>query len=131
MNAIQMAHVRDDTGPDAYRVLVDRLWPRGVRTEGAPWQEWLKGVAPSASLRKWYGHDPALFETFRVRYLAELHKQSGSADMLHLLDLARHRPLVLVTATRDIDMSQAPILREFLERTIAQEDVNGPSTPAL
>jgi uncharacterized protein YeaO (DUF488 family) len=103
-------------GPeDGYRVLVDRLWPRGVRKDAQHWDEWLKDVAPSTELRRWYNHDPARYEEFRRRYWDELRQPGRSAALEHLRQLARERPLVLLTATRDVARSQAPILAAYLE----------------
>ncbi len=96
------------------RVLVDRLWPRGLRKDQAPWDEWLKDVAPSAELRRWYGHDPARYAEFRERYRAELQAAAAGAAWHHLLELAIGGPLALLTATSDVEHSQAPVLAEFL-----------------
>ena len=110
-----MARVGEVGPDDGYRVLVDRLWPRGVRKDAQYWDEWLKDVAPSADLRRWYNHDPARYEEFRRRYWDELRHPARSAALEHLRQLARERPLVLLTATRDVARSQAPILAAYLE----------------
>lgn len=96
------------------RVLVDRLWPRGVARDGAPISEWLKDVAPSTELRRWYGHDADRFAEFARRYRDEL-ADGPAADALSQLR-RNDGPLVLVTATRDVDHSAAAVLRDVLTR---------------
>ncbi|MDN3356286.1 DUF488 family protein [Actinomadura sp. DC4] len=95
------------------RVLVDRVWPRGISKEAAHLDLWLKDVAPSTALRQWYGHDPAKFEEFRRRYEGELIEPRGSEALRRLRDLAAS-PLVLVTATKDVPHSQAAVLADLL-----------------
>ena len=109
----------------AWRVLVDRLWPRGVRKEEAPWDEWLPGVAPSAELRRWYGHDPARYPAFRERYQEELAAARAGPDVQHLLALCRRGPVVLLTATRDLEHSQVPVLAAFLAEELRREEAEG------
>lgn len=105
----------DATPQDGTRVLVDRVWPRGVRKEDARLDEWLRDVAPSSELRLWYGHEPGRFAEFRRRYLAELRDPGHREAAAHLRDLAAHtRLLTLLTATRDVDHSQAAVLAEWL-----------------
>lgn len=99
---------------DAYRVLVDRLWPRGVSKDAAALDEWSTDVAPSSELRRWYGHDPAKFPEFRRRYRAELDRAPASDAVDRLVAIAADRPLALVTATRDVEHSGATVLRELL-----------------
>lgn len=112
---VGMRRVYDDPSPeDGRRVLVDRIWPRGLAKARAGIDEWAKAVAPSNELRRWYGHDPGRFEEFRRRYLAELAEPERQAAMHHLRELARSGPLTLVTATRDVDHSQAAVLAEQL-----------------
>jgi uncharacterized protein YeaO (DUF488 family) len=112
---VRTRRVYDDPSPeDGRRVLVDRLWPRGLAKARAGIDEWAKEVAPSTELRRWYGHDPARFEEFRRRYQAELADPQRQAAVRHLRELARSGPLTLVTATRDIDHSQAAVLVEHL-----------------
>ena len=112
---VRTRRVYDDPSPeDGRRVLVDRLWPRGLAKARAGIDEWAKEVAPSTELRRWYGHDPARFEEFRRRYQAELADPQRQAAVRHMRELARSGPLTLVTATRDIDHSQAAVLAEHL-----------------
>jgi uncharacterized protein YeaO (DUF488 family) len=99
------------TAEDGRRVLVDRVWPRGVRKDALELDEWAKDVAPSTQLRKWYGHDPERFEEFATRYRAEL---AGSPDLERLRALAG--PMTLLTATKDLDLSHATVLRELLAK---------------
>jgi uncharacterized protein YeaO (DUF488 family) len=98
----------------ATRVLVDRLWPRGVAKAEAPFDEWDKDVAPSSDLRRWYGHDPAKFDAFAERYRHELATPPASDALARLRALARRDGLVLVTATRDVEYSAAEVLLDLL-----------------
>lgn len=91
------------------RVLVDRLWPRGLAKPDAPFDDWLKDVAPSPELRRWYGHDPGRFEDFAARYRTEL----GVNDAVSGLR-GGENDLVLFTATRDLECSHVVVLRAFL-----------------
>lgn len=99
-----------------WRVLVDRLWPRGVAKASPPFDEWLRSLAPSDALRRWYGHVPERYEEFRRRYWAELESLRYTADMEHLLTVARSGRLALLTYTKSVELSQVPILRDFLAR---------------
>jgi uncharacterized protein YeaO (DUF488 family) len=101
-------------GQDGMRVLVDRLWPRGMTKARAALDEWCKDVAPSNELRKWYGHDPRLFPQFRRRYLAELGTAERAGPLAHLRDLARDHPLILLTASKEVTISEAAVLAELL-----------------
>ena len=104
----------DDVGAPGYRVLVDRLWPRGIRKADANLDEWLKDAAPSTELRRWYGHDPERFTEFARRYRAELRRAPASGAVDHLLELASTRPIVLLTATGDVEHSGARVLHDHL-----------------
>lgn len=97
---------------DGARVLVERLWPRGLTKAAAALDAWDRDIAPSPALRKWYGHDPARWDEFRTRYRAEL--RAHEQEVQHLRELSRSRPLTLVFATRDPDLSSAAVLREVL-----------------
>ncbi len=115
---VRLGRVYDDrSADDGARVLVDRLWPRGLKKDAGKVDEWVKAVAPSDSLRRWYGHEPARFAEFRRRYQAELREGEQAGALRHLRDLAAAGPLTLVTATRDIEHSQAAVLAEQLGRT--------------
>ena len=112
---IRMQRAYDDLSPDdGTRVLVDRIWPRGLAKATARIDEWAKVVAPSTELRRWYGHDPSRFEEFRHRYQAELAEPERQGAVRHLRELARSGPLTLLTATKDIEHSQAAVLVEYL-----------------
>ena len=112
---VRVRRVYDEPSPeDGTRVLVDRIWPRGLTKERAGIGEWAKVVAPSTELRRWYGHDPSKFDQFRRHYQTELAEPERQAALRHLRDLARSGPLTLVTATRDIEHSQAAVLADHL-----------------
>lgn len=98
------------------RVLVERLWPRGVNKAKAGIDRWLKEVAPSPELRTWYGHDPARWSEFRRRYRAELSK--NTAPFEELLSLCRAGPVTLVYAARDENHNSARLLHELIEERL-------------
>jgi uncharacterized protein YeaO (DUF488 family) len=102
---------------DGTRVLVDRVWPRGLTKEAAAIDLWLKDAAPSTLLRHWYGHRPERFEEFRRRYLVELADPLPEAALNELRMLTRGGPVTLLTATRDVDHSHAAVLAELLRDT--------------
>jgi uncharacterized protein YeaO (DUF488 family) len=99
---------------DGTRVLVDRLWPRGLSKERAGVDRWMKDVAPSTQLRQWYGHDPARFAAFRARYVHELEVEPGRAALEQLRELARTGPTTLVFGARDVEHSEAAVLQDLL-----------------
>ena len=101
---------------DGTRVLVDRIWPRGTSKEAAQLREWAKDVAPSTELRRWYGHESNRFAEFRRRYSAELRQPERQAAVRHLRDLAERTDVTLLTATRDLEHSQAAVLARWLAR---------------
>ena len=114
---IRVGRVYDPPSPDdGARVLVDRIWPRGLRKDAAHLDEWAKGAAPSTELRKWYGHDPAKFDEFRRRYLDELSGREQRAELGKLRALAATRPVTLLTATREVEISQAEVLAQVLRQ---------------
>ena len=102
--------VYDEDQGKGYRVLVDRLWPRGVSKERAAIDEWAKDVAPSDGLRRWYGHEPDKFPEFSRRYRAELAAPPAKDVVAHLRATSKKQPVVLVTATRDVEHSGASVL---------------------
>jgi uncharacterized protein YeaO (DUF488 family) len=128
---VQVGRVYDEPAANGTRVLVDRLWPRGLRKDAAKLDAWAKDVAPSSELRIWYGHDPALFDEFRRRYLAELAgtTQRAALDQLRALAAAQG-PLILLTATRDVDHSQAAVLAGLLRQTADPTHTISPANPA-
>jgi uncharacterized protein YeaO (DUF488 family) len=97
---------------DGYRVLVDRLWPRGVSRAEARLDEWARDLAPSAALRRWFGHDPARFAQFRFRYTQELAAQDTKLGELRRR--ARQGRLTLVYGARDTEHNDAVVLAEIL-----------------
>ncbi|KAI2739160.1 hypothetical protein DTO013F2_9435 [Penicillium roqueforti] len=113
---IDIAHVKDGRPCSGRTVLVDRLWPRGQRKDEAPWDEWLKTVAPSSELRKWYGHDRDKYEEFAHRYSDELADEEPAGGFKHLQHLHRSGRLILMTATKDLELSQAQVLADLLAK---------------
>ncbi|MCY2963249.1 MAG: DUF488 family protein [Planctomycetota bacterium] len=111
---IQLKRAYEAPAPDdGLRILVERLWPRGVSKQKANIDLWLKDLAPSTELRKWYGHDRTRWPEFRLRYWAEL---SGLGDFLVLLKyVIRERTVTFVFAASDEECNSAAALREFLE----------------
>ena len=97
---------------DGIRVLVDRLWPRGIKKANANIDHWIKELAPSTELRKWFGHDPTRWQEFRRRYAAELRQHEDQVDRLR--DLARAGPITLVYAAHDEAHNDAVVLRDIL-----------------
>lgn len=112
---VQVRRVYDDPDPsDGARVLVDRLWPRGMTKERAALTEWCKEVAPSTELRRWYGHDPERWTEFGERYRAELADDDHAPALARLEELAAAGPLTLLTASKRDDISEAAVLRDLL-----------------
>lgn len=97
---------------DGARILVDRLWPRGVRKSEAAIAHWVKGLAPSTGLRKWFGHDPARWQEFRGRYAREVRQHHEELEQL--AELARRSPITLVYAAHDELHNDAVVLQEIL-----------------
>jgi uncharacterized protein YeaO (DUF488 family) len=97
---------------DGTRVLIDRLWPRGVKKQKAAIDEWMKEIAPSTDLRKWFGHDPERWPEFRRRYRSEIKKHPD--ELRRLRELARKGNLTLVYAARDEAHNDAVVLRDLL-----------------
>ena len=122
MPEIRVRRVYDAPSPaDGARVLVDRIWPRGLRKDAAHLTEWAKDAAPSTELRKWYGHDPEKFTEFRRRYLDELSGRVQRAELGKLRALAATGSVTLLTATRDVDISQAAVLAQVLRQPLDDE----------
>ena len=97
---------------DGYRVLIDRLWPRGIKREQAAVNEWARDVAPSQELRHWFGHDPERFDEFRRRYIEELHDQEEEVRALR--NRARKGTVTLLFGARDTEHNNAAVLAEVL-----------------
>ncbi|MGE0630440.1 MAG: DUF488 domain-containing protein [Hyphomicrobiaceae bacterium] len=97
---------------DGTRILVDRLWPRGVKKDVAKIDLWAKDLSPSTQLRQWFGHDPSRWAEFKRRYIAELGEHAERMDELR--KLAQHDPITLIYAARDREHNEAVILRDML-----------------
>ena len=122
---IKVKRVYDPVEPDdGRRFLVDRLWPRGMRKEALRMEGWLRDVAPSDRLRRWFGHDPKKWEEFRRRYFAEL--EAHPEAWQPLLEAARAGNVTLLFSARDTSYNNAVALREFLEGKLTE-----PNDPSL
>ncbi len=100
---------------DGYRILVDRIWPRGIKKNELIYNEWLKEIAPSTELRKWFAHDPGKWEEFKSKYFSELkNKKSLSSQILK----NGNNTITLLYSAKDIKHNQAVALKEFLEKEI-------------
>ncbi|MGC2938986.1 MULTISPECIES: DUF488 domain-containing protein [unclassified Brevibacterium] len=113
---IRVRRIYDDPeSSDGSRVLVDRVWPRGVSKEHAHLDEWLKDVAPSTDLRQWYGHDPDKYDEFARRYREELKDNTRAEALDQLKNIAAKGTLTLLTASKRDDISQAAVLKKTLD----------------
>ena len=100
---------------DGARILVDRLWPRGIRKHQLQVKQWMREIGPSSELRRFFGHDPARWDEFRKRYLREL-KRTETANLLaELIEIARKGRLTLIYSAKDEEHNQAVILKQLLE----------------
>lgn len=122
-----MVRLYEDAGRSVgdFRVLVDRLWPRGLTREAVDYDEWAKELAPSSGLRRWYSHDPYRFEEFSRQYSSELNTLPKLSTIGSLLKKAAYSRLVLLTATRDLEHSGAMVLKSVINEQIARD----PSLP--
>lgn len=102
---------------DGYRVLVDRLWPRGLETEAGALDEWAKGLAPSVHLRKWFGHDPDLWLEFQKKYRAELKR--NKAVQIFLETHQSKKVITLVYGAKDTEHNHAIVLQQYLQQQYA------------
>ena len=103
----------EPTHNDGYRVLVDRVWPRGVSKEDAQLDEWCKQIAPTTELRKWFGHDPERWDGFRSRYRAELGDRDDLVEAL--VERTRRQRVTLVFGAKDTEHNQAVVLAELID----------------
>lgn len=118
--SIRIKRIYDSaTDEDGTRVLVDRLWPRGVRKADAKVDHWLRGVAPSSELRKWFGHDPARFDEFAEHYRAELEQNPEAVK--ELANYAASGPVTLLYAARDPSCNHARVLADYLREVRISE----------
>ena len=112
--AIAIKRAYDAPGPgDGLRILIDRLWPRGLTKEKLKLDAWPKHLSPSNELRQWYRHDPKKFDEFRRRYVAELRAQGEG--LAELRAAVKGRAITLLTATKELDLSHATVLRDLLK----------------
>jgi len=121
---VEVRRVCDDPKGNAteYRVLVDRLWPRGVSKDALRLDGWAKDAAPSSDLRKWYGHDPERFEEFSRRYRTELRQSAPASAVKAIVAAAAKRSvLVVLTATKDVEHSGATVLADHLRSKVAKQ----------
>jgi len=114
MIRVKRVYERSERG-DGARFLVERLWPRGIKKESLAIEDWLKEVAPSDGLRRWFGHDPAKWEEFRRRYFAELDSRPEACAAIRAA--ARRRNVTLLYSARDTEHNNAVALQEYLERS--------------
>lgn len=113
---IKIKRIYDEPATDdGYRVLVDRLWPRGVSRERAALDEWFKDIAPSPELRQWFGHEPERFEEFSARYMAELDDNPAAVAQLRSQEKV-HGTVSLLYAAHDPVVNHAAVLREYLSQ---------------
>jgi len=113
---VRVARIYEEpSGADGRRILVDRLWPRGVSKERAKLDDWCKTVSPSDELRRWYGHDPERFEEFSARYRAELEEGERAEALARIAAEAESGTLTLLTATKEPDISEAAVLKSAIE----------------
>lgn len=112
---INIKRIYESPSPeDGYRILVDRLWPRGISKEAARIDAWKKNIAPTSSLRRWFSHDPLLWIDFRIKYLAELKKNKFIPEIVELIKVKQI--VTLVYAAKDIEHTHAIILKSYLEK---------------
>ena len=113
---IQVKRVYEKPGPrDGMRILVDRLWPRGLKKEAARVQEWRKDLAPSDALRRWFKHDPDKWTEFRRRYREELSETEKMDELRRLAAVAKRKRITLVYGAADEEHNQAVALKELLD----------------
>jgi uncharacterized protein YeaO (DUF488 family) len=116
---VRTKRVYEEASPrDGTRVLVDRIWPRGLRKESASVDLWLKEIAPSTELRKWYGHNPERWMEFKKRYETELADHTD--ELKQLIALARKGPVTLLFAAHDGERSNAEVLKQYLGRRVSR-----------
>jgi uncharacterized protein YeaO (DUF488 family) len=121
IGVIRLKRVYDPATPDdGYRVLVERLWPRGVSKEKAQLDDWPKAITPSDDLRRWYGHDPQKWDEFQDRYQQELQSADAQAVLDDLTERARNGTVTLVYASKDSDISCSAVLQRLLNDRVRQ-----------
>lgn len=121
-NDVRLKRIYEPVAPDdGQRVLVERLWPRGVSKEGAHLDAWLREIGPSNELRRWYGHDLGRWEEFARRYREELAQPERAALLDDLVHRAEQGPLTLLCAARDVPHSNAEVVREEVARRLGKQ----------
>jgi uncharacterized protein YeaO (DUF488 family) len=117
---INIKRVYEEANPsDGTRLLIERLWPRGVRKDSLPLDGWLKDAGPSTALRKWFSHDPAKWDEFRRRYFAEL--EANSPAWRPITEAASHGTVTLIYSSHDTEHNNAVALQEFLKRHLPRK----------
>lgn len=112
---LRIKRIYDEASPDdGIRILVDRIWPRGVSKTGASVDRWMKEISPSTELRKWFNHDPGRWAEFKRRYRKELEEEHAE-PLAELAALAGQKPVTLLYSAKDREHNQAQALREFLQ----------------
>jgi uncharacterized protein YeaO (DUF488 family) len=115
--SIQLKRVYDKPAKtDGRRILVDRMWPRGLKKKDARVDEWFKEIAPSAGLRKWFGHDPSRWEEFKKRYFRELDDQLERVE--ELAQESKKRTVTLLFGTKDTAHNNAVALKDYLQKSV-------------
>jgi len=117
METVQIKRIYEPADDaDGKRILVDRLWPRGVTKEAAQLDEWMKEIAPSVSLREWFHHDPSKWEEFKVKYMFELKQNSAVKDLLDIIN--KNNKVTLLYAARDEQHNHALVLHQFIDTSL-------------
>lgn len=118
MEELKMKRVYEDAATsDGYRILVDRIWPRGVKKEDAAIDDWCKDITPTTAARKAFGHNPDKFETFKTRYLEELNENTHTKEFIEKVQaLLRDQSVTLVYAAKDETYNHVVILKEYIEK---------------
>jgi uncharacterized protein YeaO (DUF488 family) len=116
---------------DGFRVLVDRLWPRGLRKEEAFLDDWAKAIAPSEALRKWFAHDPSRYDAFRERYEGELAKGEAKVTLDSLAQRAARQRVTLLYAARDEEHNNAAVLAAVITKKLTKKSERKPATTRL
>ena len=131
MNVVLKRAYLKASAADGARVLVDRLWPRGIKKDDARLDAWLKDLAPSNELRKWFHARPAMWQAFRKRYLEELREPEASSSLSQLYDLvASRKKVTLVFASKNAEYNNAVVLKELLEGMRKPPHSSGPMAAA-
>jgi len=122
--AIRVRRAYEEPGPeDGHRILVDRLWPRGIKKQDLRLDRWLKELAPSNELRRWFGHDPSRWEEFQRRYREELQAPEKQRLLDELADEARHGNVTLIYSAREGRHNNAVLLRDIIAERTGQRHV--------